>query len=169
MHLKDLMENVLSVYRSKVLAHNIVVETKYNDLRKISVRSGEIIQIFSNVISNAMDAMPRGGRLSISTGHTMKSNEDGVQVVVSDTGSGIRREHLAKVFEPFFTTKGNLGTGIGLWVAKQLVERHNGQISISSSTEEGDSGTTIIIYLPVGGPDGQSTRANGTKSKLEIQ
>jgi PAS domain S-box-containing protein len=168
-HLKDLMESVLAVYRSKSLAHNIMVNTKYNDLRKISVRSGEIIQVFSNVISNAIDAMPRGGTLSISTAHTAKSNEDGVQVVVSDTGSGIRREHLAKVFEPFFTTKGNLGTGIGLWVAKQLVERHGGQISISSSTEGGDSGTTIIMYLPLRDSEGQPTRVTGTKSKLEIQ
>src|SRR6185437_6443192 len=120
-YLKDLMENVLSVYRRKMLGQNIAVDTRYNDLRKISVRPGEIIQVFSNLISNAIDAMPRGGRLAVSTNHITKEDGDGLQVVIADTGHGIRRHNLAKVFEPFFTTKGNLGTGIGLWVARQLV------------------------------------------------
>ena len=161
-HLSELMENVLSVYRSKLLAHSVVVETTYTDLRKIRVRPGEIVQVFSNVVSNAIDAMPQGGRLSISITRTTKAERDGLQIVVNDTGHGIRREHLAKVFEPFFTTKGNLGTGIGLWVTKQLVERHGGQISISSSTERGDSGTMVTIYLPFGGSESETTKANGS-------
>jgi PAS domain S-box-containing protein len=147
-HLHDLIENVLSVYRSKLLAHNITVEATFNDLRKISVRSGEIVQVFSNIVSNAIDAMAQGGRLSISTTRIMKGEQDGLRVVVSDTGHGIRRENIDRIFEPFFTTKGNLGTGIGLWVARQLVERHEGQISVSSSTEASDSGTVVTIYLP---------------------
>lgn len=152
-HLRDLMENVLTVYRSKLLAHSIVVDARYDDLRKLSVRPGEIIQVFSNIIANAIDAMPQGGKLSISMTQTMTAERHGMQVLVNDTGHGIRREHLAKVFEPFFTTRGNLGTGIGLWVARQLVERHGGHISISSSTERSDSGTRVILYLPFKGPE----------------
>lgn len=147
-HLKDLMENVLSVYRSKLLAHAIAVESKFSDLRKINVQTGEIVQIFSNVVCNAIDSMPHGGVLSIRTTRTVRMEGDAIQVVVSDSGSGIPREHLDKVFEPFFTTKGNLGTGIGLWVARQLVERHGGQISISSSTDRGDSGTIVTMTFP---------------------
>ncbi|GGA53030.1 hypothetical protein GCM10011507_00110 [Edaphobacter acidisoli] len=150
-HLSELMENVLAVYRGRILDHGIAVDAKYVDLKKVNVRAGEIVQIFSNVISNAIDAMPRGGTLSISITRTMKSEGDGLQVIVNDTGQGIRREHLSKIFEPFFTTKGNLGTGIGLWVVKQLVECHRGRISISSSTEPGDSGTLVNIYLPFDG------------------
>lgn len=167
-HLHGLIEDVLAVYRNRLLAHNIVVEAKFNDLRKISVRRGEIVQIFSNVISNAIDAMPQGGKLSIQTTHVVKAEQEGLQIMMNDTGCGIRREHLGKVFEPFFTTKGSLGTGIGLWVARQLVERHGGQISLSSSTDSGDSGTVVTIYLPYGGAQGKVTKSNGSESKAEI-
>jgi signal transduction histidine kinase len=161
--MKDVMENVLSVYRSKLLAHDIAVESKFTDLRKISVRTGEIIQIFSNVVCNAIDSMPHGGVLSIRTTRTVRMEEDAIQVVVSDSGTGIRREHLDKVFEPFFTTKGNLGTGIGLWVTKQLVERHGGQISLSSSTDRGNSGTTVTMTFPFrGGENKQAGSRQGT-------
>jgi signal transduction histidine kinase len=161
-HLRDLMGNVLSVYKSKILTHSIVVDAKYNDLRKISVHPGEIVQVFSNVISNAIDAMPHGGKLSISMTQAKKAERDGLQIVVNDTGHGIRREDLDKVFEPFFTTKGSLGTGIGLWVARQLVERHGGQISITSSTGADDSVTSVTIYLPF-------IVVNGSESKTETR
>jgi PAS domain S-box-containing protein len=164
-YLHDAMENVLSIYRQKLIDHRIRVDSKFNDLRKISVYSGEIIQIFSNLISNAIDAMPYGGTLSISIAQTMKLEGDRVQIVIGDTGCGIRRENLEKVFEPFFTTKGNLGTGIGLWVSKQLVERHGGHISISSSTEPKDSGTIITISLPARGLGGvKATNLNLSRS-----
>jgi PAS domain S-box-containing protein len=149
--LHDSMENVLSVYRQRLLDHRITVESKFNDLRKTTVHSGEMIQIFSNLVSNAIDAMPYGGTLSISIAPTMKLEGDRIHIVIGDTGKGIKRENLEKVFEPFFTTKGSLGTGIGLWVSKQLVERHGGQISISSSTEPKDSGTIVTISLPARG------------------
>jgi PAS domain S-box-containing protein len=166
-HLRDLMGNVLSVYKSKVLTHSIVVDAKYTDLRKISVHPGEIVQIFSNVVSNAIDSMSHGGKLSISITQTKESERNGLQVAVNDTGQGIRREDLDKVFEPFFTTKGNLGTGIGLWVARQLVERHGGQISISSSTGPDDHGTSVNIYLPFIVSEVKSKKANGSESKTE--
>jgi signal transduction histidine kinase len=163
-YLHDLMENVLSVYRSKLLVYNISVESKFNDLRKIKVRSGEIIQVFSNLVSNAIDAMLHGGTLSISISRTMKLDADGVQTIISDTGCGISRENLGKVFEPFFTTKGNLGTGIGLWVAKQIVERHGGQISISSTAESRESGTLVAIYLPFPVSEEKPKKPNGSEA-----
>ena len=102
-------------------------------------------------------------RLSISMTRTKKAERDGVQIAVNDTGPGIRREHLGRVFEPFFTTKGNLGTGIGLWVVRQLVDLHGGQISISSSTETNDSGTLVTIYLPF---DGLESRKASSELKM---
>lgn len=168
-NLRDLMENVLSVYRSKLLAHNILTDAQYNDLRKISVRPGEIIQVFSNVVSNATDAMPLGGELSISITHTKNSGQDGLRITVKDTGCGIQREHLEKVFEPFFTTKGNLGTGIGLWVARQLAERHGGEISISSSVTHGDSGTSVAIFLPFNNSKDALENVSGAQSNKDMQ
>jgi PAS domain S-box-containing protein len=166
-HLRDLMGNVLSVYKTKLLTHSIVVDAKYSDLSKISVHPGEIVQVFSNLVSNAIDAMPNEGKLSISISQMKKAERDGLQIAITDTGHGIRREYLDKVFEPFFTTKGNLGTGIGLWVARQLVERHGGQISITSSTTSDDSGTSVTIYLPFSVSKDTVKKANGSESRTE--
>jgi signal transduction histidine kinase len=168
-HLRDLMGSVLSVYKSKVVTHGIVVDARYSDLRKISVHPGEIVQVFSNVVSNAIDAMPHGGKLSISITQAKKTERDGLQIAVNDTGHGIRRDDLGKVFEPFFTTKGNLGTGIGLWVARQLVERHGGQIFISSSAGPDDSGTSVTIYLPFTISEGTITKVKGSELKAVTQ
>jgi PAS domain S-box-containing protein len=151
-YLHDLIENVLTVYQGKLLSAGISVDTRFTDLQKIAVSRGEMLQVFSNIIANAIDAMPEGGTLDISIRKLMSSAGDGVQVVIRDGGTGIRKEDLEKVFEPFFTTKGDHGTGIGLWVAKQLVERRNGQISIASSTQKGNSGTSITIFIPLAAP-----------------
>ena len=146
--LHDLLENVLTVYNSKILASGIAVDARFDDLQKISVSKGEMLQVFSNVIANSIDAMRHDGVLSISTGKAFSAARDGIQVVIRDNGIGIAPENLGKVFEPFFTTKGTLGTGIGLWVAKQLIERRGGRISIASSTFPHNSGTVITIFLP---------------------
>ncbi len=150
--LHELIENVLSVYKSKLLATRISVDTQFNDVRKITVSKGEMLQVFSNIIGNAVDAMRHGGVLRISIRDLITSTGDGIQTVVRDNGTGIAPEHLDRVFEPFFTTKGELGTGIGLWVARQLVERRGGQISVASSTEKGNSGTTMTIFIPFAAP-----------------
>lgn len=150
------MENVLSVYSSKLLAAGITTDKQFHDERKVMVSKGEILQIFSNIITNAADAMRQGGVLSISTQEIVGPEGDGIQTIIRDNGEGIRQEHLTQIFEPFFTTKGNLGTGIGLWVAKQLVEARGGEISIVSSTENGNSGTTLAIFIPFAVPARQS-------------
>ena len=160
-HLHELIENVLTVYQSKFLANGITVASSFDNLRKISVSRGEMLQIFSNVIANAIDAMAQGGKLNISLRRTMAMRHDGIQVTISDEGTGISREHLERIFEPFFTTKGNLGTGIGLWVTKQLVERRGGRIMIVSNTETGKSGTTVTIDIPFDNP--MRLRAEGAK------
>jgi len=161
LHLRGLIENVLSVYNSRLTATGIAVESHYNDLRRITVSKGEMIQVFSNIIANALDAMPDGGVLRISTRKVIGARGDGIQVLIQDTGVGIKTEHLPKIFDPFFTTKGSLGTGIGLWVARQLVEKRGGQIVVASNTEKGNSGTAITVFLPLASPseDGSSGEA----------
>jgi PAS domain S-box-containing protein len=152
LYLHDLIENVLTVYNSKLLAARISVDTRFDDLQKITVSKGEMLQVFSNIIANAIDAMRHEGVLRISTRNLISSAGVGIQTVVQDSGTGIAPEHVEKVFDPFFTTKGELGTGIGLWVARQLVERRGGQISLASSREKGNSGTTITIFIPFVAP-----------------
>jgi PAS domain S-box-containing protein len=152
LHLHDLIENILTVYNSKMLASGIRVETLFNDMQRILVSKGEMLQIFSNIIANAIDAMPHGGVLNIAARNVRGDARDGIQVTVRDSGTGILPENVERVFEPFFTTKGNLGTGIGLWVAKQLVEGRGGQISLVSSTAAKNSGTTATIFIPFAQP-----------------
>jgi PAS domain S-box-containing protein len=147
-HLHQLMENVLSVYDSKFVAAGITIDKQFHDQQKMLVRKGEILQVFSNVITNAIDAMRRGGVLGVSTQEIVESTRGGIQTVIRDSGTGIQPEHLAQIFEPFFTTKGDLGTGIGLWVTKRLIEARGGKISVVSSTENGNSGTVVTIFIP---------------------
>jgi signal transduction histidine kinase len=91
--LRELIENVLLVYRAKCAAKDIAVETRFNDLQKISVSRGELLQVFSNIITNAIDAMPNGGTLHINTKKIAGPTGDGVQTVIRDCGVGIEQEH----------------------------------------------------------------------------
>jgi PAS domain S-box-containing protein len=150
--LHDLIRNVLTVYNSRIVSTGITVDLRFNDLQRIVASKGEMLQVFSNLIANAIDAMSRGGTLHIATRKVISSRADGLEVVIRDTGTGIQPENLPKIFEPFFTTKGELGTGIGLWVAKQLIETRGGQISVSSSVEPKSSGTAITIFIPFAMP-----------------
>jgi PAS domain S-box-containing protein len=147
-HVHELIQNVLTVYNSKMMSSDISVDSRFNDLQKISVSKGEMLQVFSNVIANSIDSMKQGGVLTITTRNVLTGPQDGIEIVVRDTGIGIDQDNLPRVFEPFFTTKGILGTGIGLWVAKQLVSRRGGQITIASSTAPKNSGTTVTIFIP---------------------
>lgn len=156
LYLHDLVKNVLTVYNSRLRASSISLDTRFDDLQKIAVCKGEILQILSNIVTNAIDAMKGGGTLHISTRQLILSSVDGVQLAIRDTGIGIRQGHMERIFEPFFTTKGDKGTGIGLWVAKQLVERRGGRISVASSREKESSGTTITIFIPFAVPTERS-------------
>lgn len=151
-HLHELIENLLIVYNSKLLSSGISVNTRFNDLQKILVSRGEMLQVFANVIANAIDAMRQGGLLQISLRKVIGTKADGIQTVIQDNGTGIEQKYMEKIFEPFFTTKGDLGTGIGLWVARQLVDRRGGQITVASSTEQRSSGTTVTIFIPFATP-----------------
>src|SRR3569623_1587107 len=120
LYLHELLQNVLTVYQSKLISSNIATDAHFEDNEKITIRKGELMQVFSNIVANAIDAMPKGGRLTVCTGIVDRSLGRGVEVAVRDTGVGIRPEQLARDFEPFFTTKDDLGSGVGIGVAQQL-------------------------------------------------
>jgi PAS domain S-box-containing protein len=144
----ELMQEVLSVYDRKLRERQIRVECQFELDRPISIRKGELMQVFSNILTNSIDAMPQGGLLHIRIAEGAGAKAAGAQIVIRDQGAGIVQEHLRKIFEPFFSTKGDLGNGIGLWVAKQLVENYGGEIGVTSTTEVGRSGTAVSIFLP---------------------
>jgi len=146
--LHELIRNVMTVYHSRIVATGIEVDVRFNDLQKVVASKGELLQVFSNVIANAIDSMPQGGKLHIATRKVIVSKGAGLEVTIRDSGTGIQAENLTMIFEPFFTTKGERGTGIGLWVTKHLIEARGGQISVASSMEPRHSGTTITIFIP---------------------
>lgn len=147
-----LLRNVLTVYNSRLLATGITVDTRFDDVQKVLASKGEMLQVFSNIVANAIDAMSQGGTLTLATRHAVSSEQEGIEITIGDTGSGIRPEHLPRIFEPFFTTKGEFGTGIGLWFARQLIESRGGTIVVSSSVEPGRSGTVFTIFIPFAMP-----------------
>ena len=106
------------------------------------------MQVISNLLANSIHAMPEGGVLSISV-VDVQDPSDGIAMTIQDTGVGIAAEALPKVFDAFFTTRSTVGTGIGLFVAKQFVEGHGGRISIDSDTSAQQHGTTVRIFLPL--------------------
>jgi PAS domain S-box-containing protein len=146
---RELIEHVLAVYQGKLTSAAIAAECQFENLPDLIASKGELMQVFSNVVANAIDAMPKGGVLRVRTHRRL--DPDGIEVEFRDNGVGIQKDDLGKVFEPFFTTKGNHGTGIGLWVVKQLIEKRGGQITLTSSREPMATGTAITIFLPIVG------------------
>jgi PAS domain S-box-containing protein len=148
--IRGVVETLLQVYQGKLKTKNIRVITEIDPDLQITARGGELNQILSNLITNAIDACSLGGQLSIQA-RTLNADEDGtpaVEIVVSDNGVGISPQDVPRVFEPFFTTKKDVGTGLGLWVVKQIVEGGKGRVSIESSVDSGSHGTTVKLLLP---------------------
>jgi PAS domain S-box-containing protein len=146
--LHELLREVLKVYESKFRSGGITVDCQFQDHRPVMVSKGEMLQVFSNVIANAVDAMPTGGKLQIQTQEMTNAQSEGVRVTIRDSGTGIPKEYLERIFEPFFTTKGSVGTGIGLWVSRQLIEKSGGYLSAENGTDETGRGALISIFLP---------------------
>jgi PAS domain S-box-containing protein len=144
---EEIAEHALMIYEPRCMAAGITIERSLSTSRKIVVRRGEMMQVISNLLANAIYAMPSGGTLAVSVSDT-QSPADRVALTVEDNGTGIAPEILPKVFEAFFTTRTTFGTGIGLFVAKQFVEGHGGQISIDSHNEPERHGTLVRVFLP---------------------
>jgi PAS domain S-box-containing protein len=149
--LSEVLNSVLSMFRGKLRASAIEVDLHAEQEAEISCMPNEAQQIFANLISNSIDAMPRGGRLSLRlrpSHHWRYRNVRGMRVTFSDCGVGMDRTTIRHVFEPFFTTKAETGTGLGMWVVAQLVDRHHGSVRVWSTQRERRSGTTISVFLP---------------------
>ena len=142
--LSELLDDVCAMYRPRLQAAKIEVERNYQITGEVTIYPSELRQVFTNLFTNAIDAIGQKGKITISI-EQGPANE--IVVKVRDTGTGIPEENRKLIFEPFFSTKGDQGTGIGLWVIKGIVERLSGHVDVESSTA-GETGTTFSIYLP---------------------
>jgi len=118
--LSVILDDTCAMFQPQLHASSIEVKRNYVTEGEVTIHASELWQVFNNLISNAIDATERNGRIELTV---ESSDPDEVVIMVCDTGCGIPAEHLETIYQPFFTTKGEKGTGIGLWVVKGIVER----------------------------------------------
>ena len=144
----EIVLQTITIYEPRCTATGIEIKKTINSSRKIVLRRGEMMQVVSNLIMNSIYAMQAGGVLSISVEDAAEP-PDGIVLTLQDDGVGIAEADMPRVFEAFFTTRTTVGTGIGLFVAKQFVEGHGGRIEIESRQNGEDHGTTVRVFLPI--------------------
>ena len=147
----ELLDSVLSFYRPRIASAGITVQREYERTEQLTCLAGDIRHALSSMIGNAIEACARGGRLRIRFRPSVSwryRTRRGVRITIADTGHGIPREALGRIFDAFYTTKGITGTGLGLWVTKDLIAKHDGKISLRSSIDPERHGTVLSVFLP---------------------
>lgn len=150
-----ILDSVLAHFATRIEASHIRVERR--DSRQASVfgSCGELRQVFINLVHNAVDAMPKGGRLLMRTAAATEwtTGRKGVRITIADTGQGMNRDTMKRLFEPFFTTRTTTGIGLGLWLCAEIVDSHGGSVRVKSR-QSGPSppqagGTVFSVFLPL--------------------
>jgi signal transduction histidine kinase len=171
--LSEVVESVLVLFRGRLQAGKIPVEVRVKTETAVACLPGETQQIFANLLANSIEAMPRSGRIVIRLNTSCDWRDHatpGMRVTFCDSGSGMDRAVMQRVFEPFFTTKPETGTGLGLWVVSQLLERHNGHVRVWSWQRAQSSGTAFSVFLPRGSelPLEEPVESDAAASTLEV-
>jgi PAS domain S-box-containing protein len=146
----NILQEVLVLYARKLQFKKIKVRSDYAAGAEVEGYGGEIRQIFANLVANAIEAMPVEGTLRIRVGKVGAASDgrSGVRITLLDNGVGIPAQSRKKIFEPFYTTKKDVGTGLGLWLTQNLVEKHKGSVQFRSCAEAGRSWTAFSVFLP---------------------
>ena len=146
----DLFSATLNLYEARLKNSNITVEKRKRARQSVCCFEGDIRQVISNLITNAIDAMPHGGRLVVRSREATEwsTGRKGLALTVADTGGGISAEVQAKMFDAFYSTKGIAGNGLGLWISAEIMRRHQGSISIRSTQVAPCHGTVVTLFLP---------------------
>ncbi len=147
-NVNTIVEDTLLLLNRQLQRANVETITDLRPLPDAVIAADQIRQVLSNLVINAKDAMPKGGRLRLGTRHIPGKDDlhGWVRILIADTGTGISREMIRTIFEPFVTTKGEKGTGLGLWIVKGIIQNHAGKLSVRSSQGKG---TVFKIDLPV--------------------
>lgn len=170
----ELSRELVAVFSPKAGNKSIDLRLQVRSDPEVHAVQGEIRQLVANLLGNSIDAVPQGGcitlRVAQATLWGANQHRRGVRITVADSGPGIPAENQARVFEPFFTTKQDVGTGLGLWICKTIVEKHNGSLRLRSSTRPGRSWTVFSILLPAesAGPANVSLQAEPAQRSAVI-
>jgi PAS domain S-box-containing protein len=146
--LRGVLESVVRLYENKIKSKSIALEMDLADCPPIQGLQGELKQLVANLISNAADAVEPGGKIRISLAPAQSEHGKGVAIQIADNGPGVPEKNHAHIFEPFFTTKEDVGTGLGLWVSKEIAERHGGTIQLDTANSNGLGGAVFTVFLP---------------------
>lgn len=141
------LQSVLGLLAPKLRHKQVQCETEFLSSQAVEGIEGEIRQVFWNLLTNAVEAVPQGGTIKVRVMAFPRRQPTGIRITIADNGCGIARERTATLFEPFQTTKPT-GNGLGLWVSKQVVKKHHGSICVRSSCGADRSGTLFSIFLP---------------------
>lgn len=166
-----LLKSLEAVFASRVRNKSIRIATEVNEELEHCAVPGEIRQVIANLVTNSVDAVEQGGQIRIrfAQGTDWKNNRRGLRLTVADSGDGIPDSSRAQLFEPFFTTKKGVGTGLGLWVCKSIVDNHRGSIQMRSSTAPGRHGTAFSVFLPIESRSSSALKASdGTTSEVSL-
>lgn len=147
--LRALLESVLLLLDRQLKDQSVAVSRRLDDGAPIQGFPGELRQVFTNLVTNAAEAAGPGGRVQVLLEASSTADaRAGASVVITDSGPGVAEGNQAKLFKPFFTTKGELGTGLGLWVSRGIIEKHGGRIELVNSTDPVFPGAAVSVYLP---------------------
>ena len=149
--LTEVLESVLVLFAPQIKQNHIAVQRLFETNRSVRGFPGELRQVFSNLVGNAVEAMAGGGRLVLHTRESSLASDPtrkGIRVTVLDNGPGIPLGVRRNLFAPFYTTKGEKGTGLGLWVSRGILDKHEGTIHLSSSVGTTRKGTAFSVFLP---------------------
>jgi PAS domain S-box-containing protein len=159
-NVSELLDSVITLHLGRIQALQVELQRDYDRPLQLFCFSGELRQLFANLIGNALDAMtPEGGRLVVRAHASSQNGNRGVRISVADTGCGITPEARRHIFEPFFTTKEATGTGLGLWVSDQIIRKHRGLVHVRSRST-GATGTVFSIFFPATGLEGETLPAD---------
>ena len=146
--LSPLLHSVVGLFQGRIVVRGIELQVRCEDAAEVTASQGELRQVLVNLIGNALDAMPAGGRLTIrcrSFARTLGDLQPGAGICIADTGTGMSSDVLRRAFEPFYTTKGSAGTGLGLWLSREIAKKHGFKLLVKSKPTRG---TVFGIYMP---------------------
>ena len=149
-NVSELLAAVLDFYKQRFEESGIAVETRYSSEDTIPVCTAQLRQVFSNLVLNAMEAMPEGGKIQarVCWGQEWSGQQRrGLRVTVADNGSGIPKSIQSQIFQRFFSMKPS-GSGLGLSLVKDVTEKHKGSLRVRSSSQPGRHGTVFNLFLP---------------------
>jgi PAS domain S-box-containing protein len=146
-----IVREVTSFYATRAATQGVLFIVNTNTEAQVLGIAGELRQILSNLLANSLDACAKGAIIRVEANSALDPRDlsrSGVRITVADTGCGIHTGHMQSIFEPFFTTKKDTGTGLGLWVSRELIEKHGGTLRVRSTTADSRSGSVFSLFLP---------------------